>query len=526
MALRYPAIMIPKRDLGCLFLLWLAATAYNITKPYHIDDAAHLIIAQWIAAHPLHPMQGMLNWVGFPQPISATNQPHLYFYALAAWGSLFGFGEIAMHTLQSLFTGAAIWLMYRLARRLAPAHALFLTALLALNPAFFVEQNLMVDVPLLSLWLGFFLAVLERRFALAGLACTAAILVKYSSLCLFPILALAPLLARRPWALLNLATPLAAIAAWSCFNWWDYGGIHILGDFHGSLHGAMRSSTTPNLLGFLIYRTLVCADAWMLTAGALCPFGIIALVQNDRLPRAAYPICAAGLLLLAALVALGIVPDHLSDTLLFAGFAINGLALLLVLRRPRDADDIILLLWLIITTGFYITLSPFIAARHVLLILPPLTILAVRAAPPEATARAFALGMSALLTLGLGLSDYRFAAFYRAQAAAIPAAFPGEPMVAVGHWGWQYYAARHGMPQFNVAAPPPPGTLLAVARQHGHQLPAGLSMQHLQTISTDISGFNPFCTGRVDRFYISGVFTGPWSLSATCAQGIDIFRLR
>ena len=40
--------------------------------------------------------------------------------------------------------------------------------MLGLNPAFIVEQNLMVDVPLLCVWLGFFLALAEERFILAG----------------------------------------------------------------------------------------------------------------------------------------------------------------------------------------------------------------------------------------------------------------------------------------------------------------------------------------------------------------------
>jgi hypothetical protein len=521
--------MTHNRDTGPLFLLWAAATAYNITKPYHLDDAAHLLIAQWIAFHPLHPMQGLLNWSGYPQPIAATNQPHLYFYLLAAWGSLFGFGEVAMHILQSGFTAAAIWLMHRLSRRLAPDHALFLTALLVLNPAFFVEQNLMVDVPLLSLWLGFFVALVERRFALAGLACAAAILTKYSSLCLLPILAMAPLLTHRPAGLSALAIPLAAIAAWSGFNLWDDGGIHILGDLHvsilGDAHVGHASQTLGHLAYAFLYRLLVCADIWLLTAGALCPFGVIALVQSGRLPRASYLVCAAGLLALAALVASRVVPDKLSDALLFAGFAANGAALLLALRRPRDEDDIILWLWLVLTTVFYLALSPFIAARHVLLILPPLTLLAVRAVPPAAPARMFALGISLLLSLGLGLSDYRFAAFYRAQAAAIPASLPGARITAAGHWGWQYYAARHGMAQLDILAPPPPGSFLAVAREVDHSLPANLSLQRVQTITGDISGFNPFCTGRLDRLYVSGVFAGPWSLSADCAQHIDIFLI-
>ena len=92
----------PTSDSTKLALIWVAVTAYNLFKPYHVDDAVHLAIARWIAAHPLHPMSGNLNLGGFKGPISGMNQPPLYFYLLAIWGSLLGYGEATMHALQSL----------------------------------------------------------------------------------------------------------------------------------------------------------------------------------------------------------------------------------------------------------------------------------------------------------------------------------------------------------------------------------------------------------------------------------------
>ena len=180
-------------------------TAYNLAKPFHIDDTAHLEIARWIAGHPLHPMSGMLNWGGVNEPIYDTNQPHLYFYLLAGWASVFGYSEIALHALQSLFALACVVLFHRQALRFCPGVAVWLTALLVLGPAFVVEQNLMVDVPLLALWLLFFELLLlhrdspaqTRRYVLAGLVCGAAVLTKYSSLTLLPVLAASLLLERR-----------------------------------------------------------------------------------------------------------------------------------------------------------------------------------------------------------------------------------------------------------------------------------------------------------------------------------------
>jgi hypothetical protein len=143
-----------KIEIVVLVGLWLFATAMNLDKAYHIDDTAHLETAQWILQNPLHPMKGTINWDQTSDPIHVLNQPHLYFYLLAGWGSLFGFSEPAMHIFQSFFTLACILLIFLIAGLIVPGHALFLTVLLALSPAFVVGQNLMVDVPLLSFWLN------------------------------------------------------------------------------------------------------------------------------------------------------------------------------------------------------------------------------------------------------------------------------------------------------------------------------------------------------------------------------------
>jgi hypothetical protein len=85
-----------QREWVWLLVLWAIVTAYNLLKPYHIDDTAHLEIARWISAHPLHPMSGLIYWDGVQKPIYELNQPHLYFYLLASWGAMFGYGEPAM----------------------------------------------------------------------------------------------------------------------------------------------------------------------------------------------------------------------------------------------------------------------------------------------------------------------------------------------------------------------------------------------------------------------------------------------
>src|ERR1700746_2357057 len=80
-----------QREWVWLLVLWACATAYNLLKPYHMDDTVHLEIARWISTHPLHPMSGLVYWDGIKKPIYQLNQPPLYFYLLAFWGGGVGY---------------------------------------------------------------------------------------------------------------------------------------------------------------------------------------------------------------------------------------------------------------------------------------------------------------------------------------------------------------------------------------------------------------------------------------------------
>jgi hypothetical protein len=367
-----------------LTLLWLIVTSYNLFKPFRVDDAAHLEIASWIAAHPLHPMSGFLNWDGTSEPIHVANQPHLYFYLMAAWGSAFGYSEIAMHTLESIFALAAILLFYRIAKKLAPSNSLWLTAMLALSPSFFIEQNTMVDVPLLSLWLVFFGALIVdadaedrqqgRRFLIAAIACSAALLTKYSSLLLLPILAFTIIYERRGRYAWVLLIPLFVLVSWSLFNYFDYGGIHIAG-------GGRSQSASPQ---FRSVRSNFAA--YVLALGAITPLGLVAAVRLlPPLRRAAASVYSATFLALALAVggvAIGRLNENVID-ILRVSFLLNFCSMFtaigyLIARRVAERNPtptanstdlrlLILLLWISGHLAFYSLFAFFMAVRHVLL---------------------------------------------------------------------------------------------------------------------------------------------------------------
>ena len=527
-----------------LVALWAIVTAYNLFKPYHIDDTAYLEIARWISTHPFHPMQGLLNWNDFDEPIYNINQPHLYFYLIAFWGEAFGYSEPAMHALQSLSALACILLFYRLARVLVGPLAVWATAILVLGPAFIVEQNLMVDVPLLATWLAFFnLLICEiesphqnRRYALAALACAAALLSKYSSLILVPVLCLSLLLERRKAQAWTVLIPLTALAAWSLFNFLDYGGVHIAARLQGESHDWLSLSKE--------------AVAWVLALGALTPLGIIAGVQSlnrrklERAEWAIYGTISFGFAAMILSVAAGALSHRWSGALLWVVFFANGALVYAALTpdvmslaygRVWSAEaarvfgpKIYLLLWILSTTAFYVIFAPFIAARHVLLILPALTLMLVARWDGSLTngSRIFGLAFTVIVSAGLCLSDWRFAEFYKMEAAKLAQSrSTASPVWVSGHWGWQWYATQNGLQEIDVRSSRlRPGDHFVVADDDQPLKPP----PHMRLVRTDTEDhplLNLFCTGRSARFYASTYMAAPWSLSRECLRHVAVFQI-
>jgi 4-amino-4-deoxy-L-arabinose transferase-like glycosyltransferase len=445
-----------------LAAIWLVDTGLNLTKALHVDDTAYLEVARLIRADPWHPMAGTVHWGPTAEPVSAINQPHLFFYLLAGVMAAVGEREWAFHALEAAFSLGAIVFFYLLARRWTPAHALYLTALLALGPAFVPSQNVMVDVPILCLWLACFWALLRafdsarptRYDATAGVTAGLACLIKYTSLVLLPILTLAVAFRQR-WRLAwVLALPLGALAAWSLFNYLDYGHVHLLTRDQGS-----RPS------GIFVTRCL----EWLICVGGVTPFSVLylPLLARHRWGR---------LLLLASLVAGGAnllwgLSNHAGEgtlsSLLRAAFLTNGLLLFAATvavvcrgfrdsRRNGDAAGayawMLLGAWLLGVSAFIVLLAPFVAVRHALLIVPVFLLvpgreLLRRLSGPWLAAAGVA---TAGLGLALGVSDWVFADVYRQEAGRIMAKLgPDRTVWFVGHWGWQWYAANAGMKQYD-----------------------------------------------------------------------------
>lgn len=516
-----------------LLALWAAVSLAGLWKAFHIDDTAHLLIAQWIAGHPLHPMSGTLNWDGIDEPIWRTNQPHLWFYVMAGWGSLFGWSEPALHALTALATLAATLLVRRLGQVVVPRHADWIAAVFLVGPAVAVGGNVMVDVPLVACWLGMAVCLCawpegrgqQARFGAAAAALSAALLIKYSSLCLLPVLWFALLWERRWRQLWAGLVPLAVLAAWSVFNWWDYGGVHLVGrTTAGSGEGMLRF-----------------AVGWTMVLGAITPAGLVwtAALLPGRWRMALISGSAAGLAALYAALAVGMVADVVAERLLWAVFAGNGglaLAALLpaVLRlRARDAEATrlaYLLLWVAGASAFYLLFTPFLAARHSLLIVPPVLLLGAWALGPRLGrgAKAFGIGAALVASLGTGIADARFAGFWRQAVPRAAAVASSGRRFVNGHWGLQAYAGRAGFAELDTRRTDwRVGDWLLVGT-HVARHPPQHPPQRLERVLAIRQRRGPldlFCTSQEARFYAAGVTFPPWTLSRDCAETLRLYRV-
>ncbi len=498
--------------------LWALATGLNLLKPFHLDDTAHLLIAENILRDPLHPLSGMLNWLDTAEPVFVTNQPHLFFYLLAGVMALFGAGEVVMHLFLSLFTALAIWAADRLFRRFVPDLALLLTAALVLGPGFLINQNVMVDMPLLALLALAVLILtgprLNGRAGVAGFAAfSAALLSKYTAVFLFPALLWAALANRRAlvWALL----PVAALMGWSLFNLYDYGAIHLLnrpaneGGIFPSPKLGIALLANLGVFALPVAALLALASPWRIAWGGLWLAGAVAFfpVIERVLARPAEPLMGLNAVLFGAAVTVGAA----------AAWRVAQVAAALWRGRADPAGwfgqyraEAVLILWLAGGVQFLVTFPPFMATRHALLLAVPLFALACRgqvSRPGRGLAGAILLPW-ALVGLFVTANDIAFARFYRDQAPILAEraralAAPGARVFTRGHWGWQWYAARAGMITYDSrTSVVSPGDILVD--------PQGISAQAL----TDAGGFeiletvsqrkSIFTVLDTHRFYASG----------------------
>lgn len=449
-----------------LLIVWLAATAINITKPVHIDDSEYLQIAGYIAQNPSHPMTGkIVVYPGLETSIYNSNHPLFVPYIYALTIKIFGESEIVFHLAISFFTLIAVLSSYLIAREIIPKFARLIPILFILSPAFIPSQNLMADVPLISLWLLFFFLFIKKlpSYFWAAVVLGVSLLIKYASLILMPILLVNIILTKKLKYIFVLLIPILVLIAWSAFNYFDYGGIHILG-----------ATKAPFFVSDLGKKLLL----WLITLGSVTPFSLlflpIMLAKKKRLI-----ILLGGEAVIAAFTRIfwqfpnePVINSFLRTIFLGNGIFVASLTLYCAIKQLMKINwhkithsnhiDIILFLWFLLPSLFIIQFVPFLAVRHVLLVMPAIILILAKNLFSQVSSRWIYAGLSATVILGiiLGIADYQQANTYRIFAPEIYKQIKQDQEETgknstvwfAGFWDWQYYAQKAGMKQYDSAS--------------------------------------------------------------------------
>jgi 4-amino-4-deoxy-L-arabinose transferase-like glycosyltransferase len=412
-----------------------------INKAIHIDDPLFVWTAKHILDQPFDPFGFEVNWYGRPMPMhEVTQNPPLTCYWLAAFGGVLGFGEPALH-LAMLLPAIGLSLgVYELARRL-DAHAMS-SALFALaTPAVLVSATtLMSDVMMtcgwvwaVVLWIDGLRSRRHGYFAAAAMVMSLAILTKYFAVALLPLMIVYTIVRckRLDAALWWLLVPLATIAAYELGATIQYG--HGL-MFAAARYAAQRSwlwgdSRLPAALGF--------------AGGCTAPllFALPWLVRRVAMGVA-----------VAIVVAIAMVAR---DAQVGLWTAAGMFALWLAVRegwQRRDAEALMLTLWVLGVFVFAWRFNWSINARTILPLIPALAVIVARRVPPRRLAAPIALGL--MLSLTLAWADQVQAGAQRQGAAIIAQRYEdGDGTLwLIGHWGVQYYLQARGGKQVNIHA--------------------------------------------------------------------------
>jgi hypothetical protein len=528
-----------------------ASLALFLAKAFHIDEPLFLWTARQIAAAPGDFFGFELNWFGYrtPMPTAMMNPPLLGYY-LAATQQLLGSSEIAVHAAMLVFPLAAAVGTASIARRMGtdPATALVATAA---TPAFLASgTSAMSDMMMLAFWVWavdqWILGVREARTAAllrSGMLVAGATIAKYFGIALIPLLAAHALAARRSGnappvlpLLAAVAIPLTTLLVYE----------RVTGDLYGAPHFASAMAYAGRTRSLLAFSPLGSALVGLTFAGgclasALC---FAPLLWSWRAIAAGLALGAMATALVAARPELGgspfLMPGELGGLLLVqvAVLAAAGASILVLasldLLRSRDAEAILLALWVTGTFAFAAFLTWSNSARVNLPMAPALGLLVARRLASRPVTRGSVGGAalaSLVLALGVTYADARLAGSAREAAERIADRYGGGEgrLWFFGHWGFQYYLEERGGRAIDVQRSRLlPGDVVAIPSNNSNvfSLPRKRAEQ-LETIEVAVPRWlTPMNVVLGAGFYSSVFGPLPWAFGAVPAERYEIFAVR
>jgi 4-amino-4-deoxy-L-arabinose transferase-like glycosyltransferase len=429
-------------------------------KAFNIDEPLFLWTARQIQSHPLDFFGFTANWAGFGMPASQIiKNPPLasYYISLAAYP--FGWSERALHLAFLPFALATAAGTFLLAREFS-ARPLEAALACVLTPAFLVSGTaVMCDTMMVAffvwsvlLWVrgwktgrALYLICASFLVALCGLA-------KYFGVSLIPLL-LAYSLADRSGKrhrVLFLLLPVVLLCAYEWSTSSLYGKGLLLDAAEYATDHRNTSAVSAGLFTGLSF-----------TGGCLLSSAFFAPLLWRRRYFVPAAVTAVACAFLFPVVAWRIpLPDPAAwgFALQLSLFVAAGIHVLFLAGRDlwkhRDADSLLLFLWVAGTFYFASRVNWTINARSILPMAPVVGVLVARRMEEHRGASGRMLHWRSTLPLAPALvvallvswSDYRLAGTARAAAAEIFRTYGGTSASVwfQGHWGFQYYMEAAG----------------------------------------------------------------------------------
>lgn len=460
-------------------------------KAYHIDDPLFIWVAQQIQKHPTDCFGFRVNWYFTEQPMfEITKNPPLASYYLALVASSFGYGEVPVHLAFLVWPIGVVWGTYRLAERFC-SRPLLASLTTLMTPVFLISStSVMCDSMMLCFWV-WALVYWERGLShgqwlalcWSGVLIGLCSLTKYFGASLILLLLVHGLMARRSvglW-LLPLLIPVAILAGYQWETRELYG--------RGLLADAATFATDfKSYANFKLVPTLLIALAF--TGGGISS----ALFFLPRLWSRATLWCALGGAVMLGMM-LGSVKQinhgHFQNQddevrwlvvwqfafFLAAGFSVMALTVA-DMWSHRDAQALLLFLWVMGTCVFTAVFNWVINGRSILPMVPAVAILLMRriawresfGMAARETQLSWPLIPAGVLALLVAWADATQAEAARAAARRVHDQFAGLPGTVwfEGHWGFQYYMQQHGARIVDFAKPLPRADGIVVLPQNNH----------------------------------------------------------
>jgi len=449
-----------------------------LDKAFHIDDPLFIWSAKQIQVKPADFYGFDVNWYGTMRRMSeVTKNPPLTCYYMALAGMLFGWSEIALHTAFLVPAVLAVMGMYYLARQLCSRPVMAALAGL-LTPAFLVSStNVMCDTMMLAFWVWAIALWIEGiktngrlNLFLGAVLIAGCSLTKYFGMSLVVLLFVYSIVQKRRlgvWVLF-LLIPVVILAG---YQWMTH-----------TLYGRGLLSDAATYSAFIRWKKHGQPLSKLLTGLTFSGGGIIMVLFYTHVlwPRRVIAAVAAGGAAAITFILVAICTPDISrfavhksvdmewgffiqySLMALAGGSILALAVA-DFCRCKDADSLLLMLWMFGTFIFASLVNWTVNIRSVLPIVPATGILLMRQIDRHRTSEEkpgmwgilWPMVPAAIIAISVCWADYTLANSARTAAKAIEEKFGNQSFTVwfQGHWGFQYYMEAGGGVAYNFGQP-------------------------------------------------------------------------